>query len=86
MKIVRKRRKQRAAQEVEFPWLKMTDDTPEHEREYIGTLMIGLQSSPDIYTLIAGLTEWLVQVARKERERQGHGRIVVPGMDEFRMN
>jgi hypothetical protein len=85
MKIAREVRKK--AQEVEFPWLRMDDQTPEHEREYIGTLMIGLQQSENIFVLIAGLTEWLIQVAAKERLRQSQELVVATGtLDKYKLN
>jgi hypothetical protein len=56
-------------QAKQFPWQRLTPETPQWEREYVETLMIGLKTSPDIMTLYQGLAIWVLRVGQLERER-----------------
>jgi hypothetical protein len=73
-----KQSKKRANTQKVFPWQRVTSETPEHEKEYIETLNVGLNQSQNIYELAAGLSGWLVQFYKLEKERTGT-RIILPG-------
>lgn len=69
-------------QAKQFPWQRFSLDTPDIEKQYVDTLMIGLNSCQNIMELYRGLALWVLQVGSIEKQRHA-ARILTPDDVDF---